>query len=83
MAQPGTPQKPGGLGRFSRTLSFWLIAFLIPIVLIQFAMKSTEQAAEIDTSFYDSQLEADNISRVTITGGQLVIGVGSSFRSMP
>ena len=50
MAPTNTPQKPGGLGRFSRTLSFWLIAFLIPIVLIQFAMKGTEQVADIDTS---------------------------------
>jgi len=74
MAPTNTPQKPGGLGRFSRTLSFWLIAFLIPIVLIQFAMKGTEQVADIDTSAYDTQLDADNIAKVTIVGGQEVTG---------
>jgi cell division protease FtsH len=73
MAPSNTP-KPGGFGRFSRTLSFWLIAFLIPIVLIQYAMKGTEQAADIDSSVYDSQLDADNVARVTIIGGQVVTG---------
>ncbi len=69
-----TPQKPGGLGRFSRTLSFWIIAFLIPIVLIQFAMKGSEQVVDIEVSTYDAQLESDNIARVTIIGGQEVQG---------
>ncbi len=69
-----TPQKPGGIGRFSRTLSFWLIAFLVPVVLIQFAMRNSEQTTVIDVSVYDQQLEADNISRVTIVGGKQVTG---------
>src|SRR5690242_12939009 len=74
MAPATPPPKPGGLGRFSRTLSFWLIAFLIPIVLIQFAMRSSEAAVEIDTSTYDTQLDADNVAKVTITGGQEITG---------
>jgi len=69
-----TPQKPGGIGRFSRTLSFWLIAFLVPVVLIQFAMRNSEQSTVIDVSVYDQQLEADNIARVTIVGGKQVSG---------
>jgi cell division protease FtsH len=69
-----TPQKPGGIGRFSRTLSFWLIAFLVPVVLIQFAMRNSEQTTVIDVSVYDQQLEADNIARVTIVGGKQVTG---------
>ena len=71
---PNTPQKPGGMGKFSRTLSFWLILFLVPVVLIQFAMKGGEQSIEIDYSLYDAQLTADNISRVTIVGGKDVTG---------
>ncbi|MCC7001705.1 MAG: ATP-dependent zinc metalloprotease FtsH [Gemmatimonadaceae bacterium] len=69
-----TPQKPGGIGRFSRTLSFWLIAFLVPVVLIQFAMRNSEQSTVVDVSVYDQQLEADNIARVTIVGGKQVTG---------
>jgi len=69
-----TPQKPGGFGRFSRNLSFWLIAFLVPVVLIQFAMRNNEQSVEVDVSIYDAQLEADNIARVTIIAGKRVNG---------
>ena len=71
---PQNPQKPGGLGRFSKTLSFWLIAFLVPIVLIQFAMRGSEQVAEVDASAYYTQLEADNIARVTVVGGKEISG---------
>ena len=45
-----SPQKPGGFGRFSKTLSFWLIAILVPVVFIQMVNKGGEQATEIDYS---------------------------------
>ncbi len=73
MAQQ-TPQKPGGVSRFSKTLSFWIIAFLVPIVLIQFAMRGSEQIADVDVTMYDAQLEADNIAKVTIVGGKEITG---------
>jgi len=71
---PQTPQKPGGMGRFSKTLSFWIIAFLVPIVLIQFAMRGSEQIADVDVTVYDAQLDADNIAKVTIVGGKEITG---------
>ena len=73
MSQPA-PQKPGGFGRFSKTLSFWLIAILVPVVLIQLAGRGGEGSVEIDYSLYDAQLSADNISRVTIIGGKEING---------
>ena len=73
MAQT-TPPKPGGFGRFSKTLSFWLIAILVPVVFIQLATKGGEQASKIDYSVYDAQLSADNILRVTIIGGKEISG---------
>ncbi len=69
-----SPQKPGGFGRFSKTLSFWLIAILVPVVFIQMVNKGGEQATEIDYSLYDQQLTADNILRVTIIGGKEISG---------
>ncbi|MFM9013912.1 MAG: ATP-dependent metallopeptidase FtsH/Yme1/Tma family protein, partial [Gemmatimonadota bacterium] len=69
-----TSQKPGGFGRLSKSLSFWLLLFLVPFVLVQFAGKGTERTTEIDYSFYDQQLTADNIARVTIVGGKEVTG---------
>ncbi len=71
---PQAPQKPGGMSRFSKTLSFWLIAFLVPIVLIQFAMRGTEQVVEVDASVYYTQLDSDNIARVTVVGGKEISG---------
>ena len=72
---PNTPsQKPGGVGRFSRTLSFWLIAFLGSILLIQFAVKGTEQVVDVKASFYYGQLEANNVAEVTIIGGKQIVG---------
>src|SRR5688500_15198657 len=73
MSQPA-PQKPGGFSRFSKTLSFWLIAILVPVVLIQLAGRGGEGSVEIDYSLYDAQLSADNISRVTIIGGKEING---------
>jgi len=68
------PQKPGGFGKFSKTLSFWLIAILVPVVFFQMTNKGGEQATKIDYSLYDAQLTADNISKVTIIGGKLIEG---------
>ncbi len=68
------PPKPSGFGKHSKTLSFWLIAILVPVVLIQLAGRGGDQAVEIDYSLYDAQLTADNISRVTIIGGKEVNG---------
>ena len=73
MATP-PPQKPGGFGKFSKTLSFWLIAILVPVVFFQMTNKGGEQATKIDYSLYDAQLTADNISKVTIIGGKLIEG---------
>ncbi len=69
-----TPPKPNGFGKMSKTISFWLIAILVPVVLIQLAGRTGDQAVEIDYSLYDAQLTADNISRVTIVGGKEVNG---------
>jgi cell division protease FtsH len=68
------PNKPGGFGKFSKTLSFWMLAILVPVMFFQFAMKGNSQATKIDYSLYDAQLTADNISKVTIVGGKVVTG---------
>jgi cell division protease FtsH len=69
-----TPNKPGGFGKFSKTLSFWMLAILVPVMFFQFAMKGNSQATEIDYSLYDAQLTSDNVSRVTIVGGTRMSG---------
>jgi cell division protease FtsH len=71
---PTPNQKPAGLGGRSRTLSLWILAFLVPLVLIQLTTGRDDDAPLIDYSIYSQQLAADNISRVTIIGGREVDG---------
>ena len=67
-------QKPGGFSRASRTLSLWVLAFLVPFVFFQMTAGRNEQSPSVDYSVYDAQLGADNISRVTIVGGTKING---------
>ena len=72
------PQKNGdnrfNWGRFSKTLSFWILIILIPVALIQLSSQRTEAAPEIRYDFYRQQLESGNISEVTVQGGKNVLG---------
>ena len=67
-------QKPGGFGKASRTLSLWVLAFLVPFVFFQMTQGRNEQSPLVDYSIYDQQLGADNIARVTIVGGTKING---------
>ncbi len=67
-------QKPGGFGRTSKTLSLWVLVFLVPFILFQMTSGRNQESPFIDYSVYDSQLGADNISRVTIIGGAKING---------
>jgi hypothetical protein len=62
--------KPGGFGKASRTLSSGCSRSSCPFVFFQMTSGRNEQSPPIDYSFYDQQLTADNISRVTIIGGR-------------
>ena len=66
--------KPGGFGRASRTLSLWVLAFLVPFVLFQMTNGRNEQSPLVDYSDYDRQLTADNVARVTVVGGAKING---------
>jgi cell division protease FtsH len=61
-------------GRFSKTLSFWILILLIPVVLIQLSGKSTDSAKTITYTQYRDALERDNIQSVKITAGKTVTG---------
>jgi cell division protease FtsH len=67
-------QKPGGFGRASRTLSLWVLIMLVPFILYTMSSGRNEQSPLVDYSVYNTQLGADNISRVTIVGGAKING---------
>ena len=45
---PTPPKKPFNLGRFSKTLSFWILVILIPVAFIQFSSSRADSASEIN-----------------------------------
>ncbi|HZS59582.1 MAG TPA: ATP-dependent zinc metalloprotease FtsH [Gemmatimonadaceae bacterium] len=58
-------------GSISKTLSFWILIILIPIVFIQFSSARNDPAPQIIYSQYDAQLQADNIKSVVIQAGRI------------
>ena len=69
-------------GRFSKTLSFWILIILIPVALIQMSGQRADSAPEIRYDFYRQQLEGGNISEVTVTGGKNVTGTFKEPRNV-
>jgi cell division protease FtsH len=71
---PPKNKKEFSWGRFSKTLSFWILILLIPVVLIQLTGAKAEQSKTINYTQYRQALEADNIARVQIVAGKTING---------
>src|SRR3712207_2757301 len=71
---PPKNKKDFSWGRFSKTLSFWILILLVPVALIQLSTARAEQAPEIPYTEYRAQLERNNILKVTIQAGKVVRG---------
>ncbi|MFN9349307.1 MAG: ATP-dependent zinc metalloprotease FtsH [Gemmatimonadota bacterium] len=69
-----SPKKKFNWGRFSRTLSFWILLFLIPVAFVQFSMGRGDQAPPISYTQFKQELDRDNVARVTIQGGTVAVG---------
>jgi cell division protease FtsH len=67
------PQK--GWGRFSKTFSFWLLIFLIPMVLLQLFDTRQPQAEELGYTRFMEQVDRGNVDSVTVVAGSRVEGV--------
>src|SRR5262245_692591 len=71
---PPKNKKEFSWGRFSKTLSFWILILLIPVVLIQLSGSKADSSKTISYTQYNDALERDNIQRVTIVAGKTVNG---------
>ena len=69
-----SPKKKFNWGRFSRTLSFWILLFLIPVAFVQFSMGRGDQAPPISYTQFKQELERDNVAKVTVQGGTVAVG---------
>jgi cell division protease FtsH len=68
------PNKPGSWGRHSKTLAFWMLAILVPVAFFQFQGAKSDPAPRLDVTQYEDQLDAGNISKVTVTAGHDIAG---------
>src|ERR687886_512050 len=71
---PPKNKKDFSWGRFSKTLSFWILILLVPVALIQLSSARSESAPQISYTRYREELAANNISKVTIQAGKVVRG---------
>src|SRR6266851_186969 len=61
-------------GSLSKTLSFWILIILIPVVFMEFSSARNDPAPPIIYSQYDHELQTDNIKSVTIQAGRQIVG---------
>jgi cell division protease FtsH len=71
---PPKNKKEFSWGRFSKTLSFWILIILIPVVLIQLSGQKSEPSRQVTYTQYHDELERGNINKVTITAGKIING---------
>ena len=69
-----SPKKPFNWGRFSKTLSFWILVILIPVAFLNYQGGRETQSPEIDYTAYRQQLDADNISLVVFQPDNVMTG---------
>src|SRR3954464_6839069 len=67
---PPKNKKEFSWGRFSKTLSFWILILLIPVILIQLTGAKSEASKQISYTEYRDQLAHNNIAKITITAGK-------------
>jgi cell division protease FtsH len=69
-----SPKKPFNWARLSKTLSFWILVFLIPLALMQYTGSRSSPAPEIDFTTYHRQLDAGNVKQVMFQSGSDMLG---------
>ncbi len=69
-----SPKKPFNWGRFSKTLSFWILVILIPIAFLTYGNGRESQAPELDYNAYRQQLEVGNIKTATFQTDNVLAG---------
>lgn len=68
------PKKPFNWGKFSKSLSFWVLVLLLGVSFFQLTGGGSEAAATIPYTQYDQQLQKGNITKVTIQAGRTIVG---------
>ncbi len=69
-----SPKKPFNVGRFSKTLSFWILVILIPIAFLTYGNGRESVAPVLDFNAYRQQLDAGNIKSATFQTDNVLAG---------
>ena len=69
-----SPKKPFNWGRFSKTLTFWILVILIPVAFLTYGNGRETQSPEIDYTAYRQQLDAGNIQAATFQPDNVMVG---------
>ena len=69
-----SPKKSFNWGRFSKTLSFWILVILIPVAFLTYGNGRESQAPELDYNAYRQQLEVGNIKSATFQTDNVLAG---------
>ena len=68
------PKGPKNWGKFSKTLSFWVLITLLAGTLFTYTSGSKDSAQTITYSEYVQQLEGGNVKAATMQDGAAVVG---------
>ena len=73
-SMPQPPKKPANWGRASKTIVFWLIVILIPVLLLQFTGAGRGDATDITDTQFRNQVVAGNVKTAVFSGATTING---------
>jgi cell division protease FtsH len=68
------PKGPKNWGKFSKTLSFWVLITLLAGTLFTYTSGSRDSATKMEYWQFNEQLEANNVRTATVVSGRSVTG---------
>lgn len=76
--KPEKPKREFSWARLSKTVSFWILVILIPVVMLQALGARGDAERKVSYTTFLDELDAGNISSVTVQGGKTIVGVFKS-----
>ena len=73
--KPEKPKREFSWSKLSKTVSFWILVILIPVVMLQAlgARSDAERDIQYNPTFRD-ELAANNVKAVTVQGTKVIVG---------